>query len=299
MKIGFLMRRHPPTRRSPIMPEVVSILAEWGAEIELLYPDEEIVDLGRLRPRHDLYVLRSNSELALSLAGALHAGGAAVLNPYPVAAMLRNKIISTQVLLAAGVPVPETFVTGEPESLAAVLDNGPLVVKPHTGSDGVGVRVVWDTDDLIACAGQPGPMFAMRYHPGDGRDRKIYCIGGQLFGVKRTWPVRSYDDKLGDSFTLDHELRAIAIACGEAFGIDLFGVDIIISDGRPWVVDMSSFPGFKGVPNAALRLADYIYAAAARAVAGEPVLAGVGAAVGAAVGAGVGAVVGAGAGVGA
>jgi hypothetical protein len=36
------------------------------------------------------------------------------------------------------------------------------------------------------------------------------------------------------------------------------------------VVDISSFPGFKGVPDASLRLADYIYSAAERALRGEP-----------------------------
>lgn len=270
MRICFLMRRHPPTRTSPIMPAVVSMLREWGAEVELLYPDEEVLSLEHIRPRHDLYVLRSNSDIALSLAGALHTAGAQVLNPYPVASALRNKIVATQVLMAAGVPVPETFVTGDLQSLAPALDDGPLVVKPYTGSDGEGVRVVWDVDDLVAMGPSRGPVFAMRYHQGDGRDRKIYSIGGQLFGVKRTWPVRSYEEKLGESFTIEGELREIAMACGEAFGIDLFGVDIIISDGRPWVVDMSSFPGFKGVPDAALRLADYIFAAATRAAAGEP-----------------------------
>ena len=40
----------------------------------------------------------------------------------------------------------------------------------------------------------------------------------------------------------------------------------MISDDRPYVVDVNPFPGFKGVPEAALRLADYVYAAAALAV---------------------------------
>ncbi len=269
MRIAFLMRRHPPTRLSPIMPEVISLLTEWGAHVDLLYPDDGVVNLGEVRPEHDLYVLRSNSDLALSLAGALHAAGAATLAPYPVASMLRNKIISTQMLLAAGVRVPDTFVTMEPEQLAPVLDSGPLILKPYTGSEGQGIRVLWDADDLIGVTGHDGPLFAMRYHPVDGRDRKIYCIGGQLFGVKRTWPVRSYDDKLGEPFTLDDEMRELAFACGRAMGIDLFGVDIVMSNGVPWVVDMSSFPGFKGVPDAALRLADYIYEAAVKAVNGE------------------------------
>jgi hypothetical protein len=44
----------------------------------------------------------------------------------------------------------------------------------------------------------------------------------------------------------------------------------VMSGGRPFVVDISSFPGFKGVPDAPPRLAAYILAAARRACAGEP-----------------------------
>jgi hypothetical protein len=36
-------------------------------------------------------------------------------------------------------------------------------------------------------------------------------------------------------------------------------VDVVESGGVPYVVDMSSFPGFKGVPHAALRVADHLY----------------------------------------
>ena len=49
------------------------------------------------------------------------------------------------------------------------------------------------------------------------------------------------------------------------FGIDLHGVDIIESEGQPYVVDMSTMPGFKGVPDAPLHLAEYFYDAAKRA----------------------------------
>jgi ribosomal protein S6--L-glutamate ligase len=115
-------------------------------------------------------------------------------------------------------------------------------------------------------------VFAQRYHEPEGRDRKIYVIGGQVFGVKRVWPVRTFEDKVGEPFTITPDLASIALRCGEAFGLELYGLDIIISDGSPYVVDISSFPGFKGVPDAALRLADYIYDAARRVLDGEPLL---------------------------
>ena len=47
----------------------------------------------------------------------------------------------------------------------------------------------------------------------------------------------------------------------------LFGVDVVMSKGRAWVVDMQCFPGFKGVPDAAGQLAGEIYAAASAAPA--------------------------------
>jgi ribosomal protein S6--L-glutamate ligase len=270
MRIGLLMVRHPRCKVSPIMPEVVELLESWGAEVDTLYPDEEATRLSELRLEHDLYVLKSGSELALSLAGALHAAGATIINPYPVALACRDKVIATRMLQSAGVPTPETYVAAQIGVLSPLLDEGPLVVKPYRGTNGVGVHVVWDPDQLDDVAPHGGVIFAQRYHKPEGRDRKMYVIGGQVFGVKRVWPARTYEEKLGEPFTITGELREIALACGRAFGIELYGLDIILSDGRPYVVDISSFPGFKGVPDAALRLADYIYAAAGRVLEGEP-----------------------------
>lgn len=250
------------------MPEVFERLRARGAVVEARYPEKELVDLGRLEPSHDLTVLKSGSDLALSLAGALAGRGATVLNPYLVAAALRDKILATRRLQAAGVPVPETWVTADTASLAPLLAAGPLVVKPYRGSQGRGVRVVREAGELAGEQGEGSLVFAQRYHEPDGVDRKIYCIGGELFGVLRNWPPKSYEEKLGQPFEVSPELRTIVARCGEAFGIDLFGVDIVISEGRPWVVDMQAFPGFKGVPDAARRLSDYIWSAASRAQVG-------------------------------
>jgi len=272
MRIGWISMPSSSSRVSPIMPEVTRLLSEWGAAVHTIHPEEALTDLSGVRAEYDLYVLKSGTELALSLAGALHAVGAAILNPYPVACACRDKVVATRVLQRAGVPVPETFVTHEPWRLASLLDRGPLVVKPYRGSKGRGVQVIWDADELDALAPVGGVLFAMRYHEPDGRDRKIYCIGGQLFGVKRVWPATTYEQKVGEPFALTPELRQIALRCGEAFGMELYGLDVVISGGRPYVVDISSFPGFKGVPDAALRLADYVYAAARRTLDGDAVL---------------------------
>lgn len=259
MKIGIFMLDRAAGRAPSILPEAVELLTGWGAEVDAIYPERGLTDLSQLRVEHDLYVLKAATELVWSIAGALHAAGARIVNPYPAAAQMRDKVIASRILLDAGVPTPATYVTVHPEQLAPLLADGPLVVKPYCGSQGRGVSKVWDADELCNVARSDGLVFAQRYHRPKGLDRKIYCIGGQLFGVERVWPARTYEEKLGRPFTITPELHEIAMRSGRAFGVDLFGVDLIESEGRWYVVDINSFPGFKGVPDAPLRVADYIY----------------------------------------
>jgi ribosomal protein S6--L-glutamate ligase len=242
--------------------EVVPLLERRDLDVAVVYPDDELVDLTTLRPEHHLYVLKSRTPAALSLGGALHAAGAATLNPYPLAAACRDKIVASQLLRRAGVPLPDTYVAGDASRLAPLLASGPLVVKPHRGSQGRGVQVVRTTEELAAANGDGGPVFAQRFHAPRGRDRKIYRIGEDVFGVKRVWPARTRAEKLGEPFVVEGELREIALRLGDALGIDLYGFDIVLSEDGPFVVDFSPFPGFKGVPDAPTLLADYIERAA-------------------------------------
>jgi ribosomal protein S6--L-glutamate ligase len=269
VKIGILMLRHPPTRKSPIIPEVIHLLREWGITVDLIYPEEQLADLKKVQVKHDFYIIKSGTDLSLSLAGALHASKAITLNPYPITLMMRNKIFATHRLTVAGIPTPETYVTSQVEQLAPLLEKGPLIIKPFTHCNGQGVHVVWDHDGLGRISPNQGPIFAQRYYSPQGKDHKIYYINGQIFGVKRVWPARTYEEKIGKPFTISSTLRQIALRCSRAFGIELLGFDVIFSEGRPYVVDINCFPGFKGVPNAALRLADFIYSYGQRVLNGK------------------------------
>jgi predicted glycosyltransferase/glutathione synthase/RimK-type ligase-like ATP-grasp enzyme len=278
VRIGLVMGRYAPTDKSH-MPEVVRLLAEWGATAEPVHLGDELIDLARIRVDYDLYVLKDKSDLAMRVAAALHSAGAALLNPYPASATLRDRIVKLRVLQAAGVPAPKTFVASHVDQLRAALEHGPLVIKPYRklarGVPGEGIHVVRDPAELAALPPISEPVFAQRYHASDGPDRKIYSIGTEIFGVLRGWPARTHREKLGQAFAPDAELVDITRRCGAALGIDLFGVTVVQSGGKPYVVDMTSIPGFKGVPDAPRRLAEYIYAATERALSGAPLVSGV------------------------
>jgi len=270
VRIGFLLPHYSHKSKS-FMPAVVRLVGESGAVGEVVHPVDRVVDLSKVRVEHDLYVLRHSSGFSLSLAGALHELGAVIVNPYPVSAALRDKVIASRILQAAGVPTPDTYVASHPDQLLPLLDLGPLVIKPYEGAGGHNVRIVRSRAELAEVNCGREPVFAQRYVPNDGRDRKIYAIGGQIFGVKKVFPRRTEEEKQGEPFPLSPELRDLALRCGRAFGIDLYGVDIIESEGMPYVVDMCSIPGFKGVPDAPRLLAQYFYAAAERAARGQQV----------------------------
>jgi ribosomal protein S6--L-glutamate ligase len=270
LRIAFLMPSYPPDSASCI-PVVTRVLADAGVTVDIMNVKERLIDLSTVRVEHDLYVLKKIDGAALSIAGALHAQGATIVNPYPVTMALRDKIIVCRILQLAGVPTPATYVVSHADQVAPLLDDGPIIVKPYNGTDGFGVRMIRNVAELAAVPIGPEPVLAQRYHPPDGRDRKMYSIGGRLFGVKKVFPARTERQKHGEAFVPTPELADIAVRCGRAFGIDLYGIDIIESEGQPYVVDMSSIPGFKGVPDAPLHVASYFHGAAARAAAGQHV----------------------------
>src|SRR5437867_13437958 len=110
LRIAFLARSFSPQTRSQI-PLVMQVLTEVGAAVDLIHPLAGVNDLSNVRIVHDLYVLHQIDGFALSLAGALHAQRAAIVNPYPRTLALLHKIVIFRNLQTAGVRTAATYVT--------------------------------------------------------------------------------------------------------------------------------------------------------------------------------------------
>src|SRR2546422_771970 len=111
LRIGFLVSSR--FAQTPgLVTAVMQALSDAGAVVDVIHPTQGALDLSVVRVEHDLYVLKKTSRLALSIAGALHAQGAAIVNPYPVTVALRDKIVTSRILQMAGVPTPATYVAG-------------------------------------------------------------------------------------------------------------------------------------------------------------------------------------------
>lgn len=261
MKIGVILggSNLEEQRHNPVFTETLEVLRSRGADVDVINPRLMNLELSEIRVSHDLYIIKSISNPMAACVGAtLHALGASIFNRFPAVQLLRNKIATTRLLAECGVPVPATYVSSAPEDLLPLLDDGPIIVKPHDGSRGIGVELVSTREELLSAVNGI-PIFAQRYHPSDdGLDHKISVIGGEVFGVKRKFPIRVYADKVGTPLEIDDVTRKIADSISKALSIDTFSFDVIVSEGNPYVVDVSSFGSMMGVPNAPALTADRI-----------------------------------------
>lgn len=257
MKLCFLAARRDPPVPSRIVLDVSELLSRRGYEVESFIAEEKLTGLDSLDTKNTLYLLKSYTDLSLALAGVLHARGARLLNPYPSSAATRNKIIACQYLRAGGIPAPRSWVTGDMKLLLSLVEKIPLIVKPCMGWRGIGVKIVKTPEDVKALPVPEGPMLIQEFLEGAGEDLRLYVAGEQVYAIRKPFSAASYSVP-GRSCPVTSQERDIALRCGRAFGLGLYGMDLIETPRGPLVVDVNCFPGYKGAPSAAEAVADYI-----------------------------------------
>ena len=265
--ICFLLERGNPPRRNLVIEETIAHLQQRGATVTSLYPEETLLRLDTLRAEADLYLLKSNTDLALSLATVLEAIGARVLNTCVASGLAKNKVVAAARLLAAGLPSPRSLATAHPAQLApqvAAQPTGGLILKPHRGHYGLGIAVAARPTDLPDAFADHEVVFAQEYLSQARTDLKVFGIGDRVFAVRKTFNAGDSFARSGAPTLLPPPVEDIARRTGRAFGLELFGLDLAESpDGRVDIVDVNAFPGYRGVPDGARHLADYIHARAA------------------------------------
>jgi ribosomal protein S6--L-glutamate ligase len=257
MKLYFLLVRRVPPVPSPVLVEVFERLERRGFTVEGGIAEELVRRADTLEPEHDLYLLKSHTELSLSIAGALHARGGRLLNPYESCIAAQNKIVASRRLRAAGVPVPRSWVTEDFDLLRGVVERTPLIVKPYLGHRGIGVHVLRTPDDLARLPAPDQTVIVQEYVEGSGEDLKLYVVGEAVFGVRKPFSPESFT-VAGRPCRVSDEARAIAVEAGRALGLGLYGIDVVEGPDGPVVVDVNYVPGYKGVPGAAALIASYI-----------------------------------------
>src|SRR4051794_17688605 len=210
MRVLLLVARRVPAVPSPVLTEAARLLTARGMVVDTLIAEEAVWRPERLACAYDLVVLKSHTELALSLAAVLHAHGVPLLNPYPSCAALQDKLVAASRLRRAGVPVPASWTTGDPGLLAGHIERWPVIVKPHRGHRGAGVRVVHGAGELAALGAFDAPVIVQQWVPGPGVDLKVYVVGREVSAVRKPFAADSFS-RPGAPVPVPAEVRDIAL----------------------------------------------------------------------------------------
>lgn len=257
MNVCFLLERGSPPRTNPILVEVFSRLEARGVRVTTVYPEEALVRLDALKVEADLYLLKSDTEFALSLASALEHLGARVLNTCRASALAKDKVLAAMILQQAGLPAPRAYAAAHPAQLSAALAGRGLIFKPYRGYHGAGVTVARAPAELPAASRYPEVVFAQAYLAEARVDLKVFVIGDDVFGVRKPFSANSYQ-RSGVPVSLSPRVKDLARRCGAAFGLKLYGLDVAETAEGEVIIDVNYFPGYRGVPDAARRLTEYL-----------------------------------------
>ena len=180
----------------------------------------------------------------------------------------RNKggVIAT--LAAAGLPVPDTVVVSNPVEESELVDvfarfDPPVVVKPNSTTRGVGVAKAGDLDSFLGIVDYLDLLhefpatgdrsFLIQEHLPEARDLRVMVIDGEYAGaVERRlpdddvaagrWKHNVHRDAEVERVDLDDGRRRLAERTADALGIDLLGVDLLVSGERVVVSETNARP---------------------------------------------------------
>ncbi|WP_369357807.1 RimK family alpha-L-glutamate ligase [Streptomyces sp. cg2] len=280
MRLCFLVEEQ--YRHDGMPRDVIAQLRAWGHRVDVLWPGRSLIRMSELSEavadgRHDAWVLKTVSGgPGLTLLEAAATTGLTTVNDVRAIRGVRDKALAAVIARAGGLPVPMTYAAVRAGEFAELPQaEFPLVVKPADGSSGRAVRLVERPDQLecgaveappggVAVGGGTEPdggaeaaggmLIAQPYVPNSGVDLKVYCVAGDLYATERRSPLHPGQPMTERQVPLPAEVARIAAEVGTAFGLDLYGVDVLLGPDGPVVVDINDFPSFRKVPDAVARV---------------------------------------------
>lgn len=260
MRLCFLVEEQYRYDGMPV--DVIGQLTAWGHQVDVLRPGTSLIRVSEAvrAGSHDAWILKTVSGgPGLTLLEAAAAAGLTTVNDARSIRGVRDKALAASIGRGGGLPVPVTYAAARPEALAEIpASEYPLVVKPADGSSGRAVRLVASPDLLAPLRDQlvgEGMLIAQPYVPNSGIDLKAYSVGGQVYATQRCSPLHPERAFRERRVLLTAEVAAVVAEVGAVYGLDLYGVDILLGPDGPVVVDVNDFPSFRQVPDATARVA--------------------------------------------
>lgn len=189
------------------------------------------------------------SQPGVPIAAALEAAGFPVVNRVAPRVLADDKWLGHLALTAAGVPAVPSWLWPDPATRLPVT--GPVVTKTHTGSQGAGVHRHAELAAAQTCfAAGPRDAYIVQPYVATGEDWRVVVAGTTpVCWVRRRpgpgeWRTNHALGGIADAPALPAGFAEVAVAATVGLGLDYAGVDLIVFDGGPAVLEVNANPGW-------------------------------------------------------
>ena len=183
--------------------------------------------------------------------------GAATPNPPDAIRIGRDHWRTVTCLVAAGLPVPATLAGAEPETLAAAAVRHlglPVVVKQRRSRMGVGVIRCAELDHLEAVLDSlwrlGDEVVVQRWVAGGEKSYRLLVVGQAVVAAAcfsaadGEWRSNTARGGFATAYEPREDECALATAAATALELGHCGVDILVGEDGPVVVEVNPTPGF-------------------------------------------------------
>jgi len=183
--------------------------------------------------------------------------GMYILNPPSAIERSVDKYYALSLLEENGLPVPKTVVAESADAALSAFEDlgGDIVIKPIFGSRGIGSTRVSDIDIaeriFRALDFNHQVIYIQEFIPHGDFDLRLLVLGNEVSAsmkrVSASWKTNISLGAKPVPYNPPREIKKLAVNAAEILGCELAGIDILQTDKGPFLLEVNSQPGWRGL----------------------------------------------------
>lgn len=177
--------------------------------------------------------------------------------------MSRDKLETLQMFSKLNIGIPKTVFAQFPkkddiESLIKQVGGVPLVIKLLEGTQGLGVVMVETKSAaksvIEAFSSLKANILVQEFiKESSGTDIRAIVVNGKIVaamkrkGAEGEFRANLHQGGSAEPITLDSKQRSLAVKAAKTLGLGVAGVDMLLSNRGPLVLEVNSSPGLEGI----------------------------------------------------
>lgn len=172
-----------------------------------------------------------------------------------------DRLTCTVTMRAAGIPMPPTTITEDPDEAADAVDEyGEAIFKPLYTSKARGMRMIHSgsraLEEIERYRLENPVMYIQKKINLPGKDLGVVFLGGEYLTTYArctrdgSWTTTTYFGGKYEAYDPPDEVIAMAKKAHDLFDLDFTSVDVVETDDGPMVFEVSAFGGFRGIQQA-------------------------------------------------